>query len=51
MLYVYIFECSVVVELPNLLVARERYKLVLEHGFDIEPRWAMLVVNETKIQK
>jgi hypothetical protein len=27
------------------------YKLVSEHGFDTEPRWAMLVVNETKFSE
>ena len=27
------------------------YKLVSEHGYNIEPRWAMLVENEEKVSK
>jgi hypothetical protein len=38
-----------VVVLPDWLVAGDVTNWYHSHGFDVEPRWAMLVVNETNI--
>ena len=39
------------VALPGLFFDQECYKLVLEHGYNTEPEWAMLVEIEARVSE